>query len=296
MQTAFDAHMKRRLQEQKVAVENTKCKPPQKTEAPIVAWPSVIGHKNALDGGWPGWSVSTIGAGGESGSNITQGGDHKKIKITGYGAQARVRAMILEELMKSEYGKNQTGTFDPNKPDGDYLLGLQLKYAGRGMPSVGPFCKPLTATRRRRGGDLPQIDSLDSTTQIIVKRNMIGGVGCQLYVCLNLKITAGKDSEGRIVLGWGALGEISKDGAKAAIKKNGNLTDVDPLRCQQEQNKFTMAVDQALRQAVARFRFEAAQCLLSGTWFSMTGKTKTRKTGHGFGCEKKQEETGSSSY
>jgi len=149
-----------------------------------------------------------------------------------------------------------------------------------------------------------EIDSLHHTNQIIVVKNSKSGGGasdrgCQLYVCLNLKITAGKDSEGRIVLGWGTLGEISKIGAKAARRANKKL-DVDPSPCQQEQNKFknkfTMSVDQALRQAVARFRFEAAQCLLSGTWFSMTGKAKPRKTGHGFGCEKKQEETGSSSY
>jgi len=91
---------------------------------------------------------TTIGAGGDPGSLVAQGRDHKKIEITGYGAQARVRAMILEELMKGEYGKSQTGAFDPNKPDGDYLHGLELKYVdptrGSGKRAILGPCASLS--------------------------------------------------------------------------------------------------------------------------------------------------------
>ena len=55
------------------------------------------------------------------------------------------------------------------------------------------------------------------------------------------------------------------------------------------QNKFSLAIDAALRRAIAKFRFEVAECLLAGKWFDSKGEAKDKDgkpLKFGFGCVK----------
>ena len=237
--------MIQRAKEQKKATENTNCKPPKKTPTKVsVSWATPEGHVDAFDGKWP---------------TNTQGPKarrvHHWLHTTGTGPNARLRTLILTELRLSKWGINPTGSsiFNPKEKDGAYVKGMSFNYYSiKSEPNIADICEPV---------------KIEGAHQISVQVNgqqrgsrLFGSEGCAKYVCLIFKVTKGKDAEGRLVRGWGALGTVKPNKLIELQYMNdpkahaGGATMTG--KCQKELNDFTLTVDAALRQAIAKFRFE----------------------------------------
>jgi len=256
----FKKYFQAKTKSAKGTANRVKCTVPPKSELkkkeeiPTDAtWPTSPGHTNALTGTRPGTLIDP-----------------------GYGALARLSALLQEESNKAGAAMEDSGEF-PKCSKGKVHRRRTQAPSGHCTLMVHTLLQDVRQTCEMPT-DLPK-DSLVINLQ---------HKECSAMACITVKVT--KNPKGDpLVKGWSTSTPFTPRGKhkmKNTPKINGVPSISDNCVKWRQSSTWKIAADAIMREAVAKFRFEVGQHLLKKTWFDGGFYPSLGRMGGGAACVK----------